>query len=133
MAKYLLSDWSRDVKVRDGKCMECSRTEDLHAHHIKPKSTHPELKLDLDNGKTLCYRCHKAEHEKNRPVRIRSTNPQRRTLLKQNYYLLQRVEELKVEISKLKGCEVVKVDEGTNVIEKKYQRCKYNKFCKWQH
>lgn len=49
---------------------------------MKPKSTHPELALDVDNGETLCYRCHKAEHEKNRPVRIRSNKPQRRVLEK---------------------------------------------------
>lgn len=73
--------WSAAVKERDGKCMECGRVEDLHAHHIKPKSTHPELKLDVENGKTLCYGCHKSEHEKNRPVRVRSEKPNRKTLL----------------------------------------------------
>ena len=72
--------WADAVKTRDGKCCRCATTDDLHAHHIKPKSTHPELALDIANGETLCYRCHKAEHERNRPVRLRSNRPQRRML-----------------------------------------------------
>lgn len=76
-------EWSRQVKARDGKCMHCGRLEDLHAHHIKPKATHPELSGDVANGITLCYRCHKAEHERTRSPRIRGAGkPQRRTLLK---------------------------------------------------
>jgi hypothetical protein len=72
--------WADAVKIRDGACMECGSDKDLHAHHIFPKSSHPELALDVGNGKTLCYGCHKSEHEKNRPLRIRSNKPQRRTL-----------------------------------------------------
>lgn len=82
-----LREWSKQVKLRDGKCTDCGSTHDLHAHHIKHKQTNPELKLDLENGKTLCYRCHKAEHERNRPPRIRSSRPQRRTLQKRIDYL----------------------------------------------
>lgn len=69
------------VKARDGKCIHCGRMEDLHAHHIKPKWSHPELKLDLENGVALCYRCHKAEHERHRPVRLRTERPRRKTLV----------------------------------------------------
>lgn len=82
-----LKEWSAQVRERDGKCMDCGSINDLHAHHIKHKVTHPELILDLSNGKTLCYRCHKAEHERNRPPRIRSDKPNRKTLLKQIAYL----------------------------------------------
>lgn len=82
MKKYNLTEWARDIKNRDGKCMHCGSIMDLHAHHIKQKSTHPDLLLNLDNGITLCYRCHKAEHERNRPIRIRSYTPQRKTLIK---------------------------------------------------
>ena len=81
MAKDLV-EWSRSVRARDGKCMKCGREEDLHAHHVLPKSTHPELKLDIGNGVTLCYSCHKREHEENRPIRIRSNSPRRGTLQK---------------------------------------------------
>ena len=78
-----LRDWSAFIRQRDARCTQCGRTEDLHAHHIKPKSTHPELKLDPNNGTTLCYRCHKQEHERARPPRIRSSNQSKKTLLKQ--------------------------------------------------
>jgi translation initiation factor 1 (eIF-1/SUI1) len=87
--------WADSVKSRDGKCGECGKSEDLHAHHIKPKSTYPELSLDPNNGKTLCYRCHKAEHEKNRPVRIRSNRPQRKKLE-------ARISELEAEVARLR-------------------------------
>lgn len=132
MAKYTTSQWSRDVRARDGKCLECGRTEDLHAHHIKPKSSHPELILELSNGKTLCYGCHKAEHERNRPIRIRSDKSQRNTLAKQNAYLLERIVELKRQIKLLTGGEFVDVDDATHVITKKTGRCTNKHFCKWQ-
>jgi hypothetical protein len=57
------AEWSAAVKLRDGCCVQCGRLEDLHAHHIKPKASYPELRFDVSNGKTLCYRCHKLEHE----------------------------------------------------------------------
>lgn len=81
MSTSKLKDWADAVKSRDGKCMDCGSINDLHAHHIKPKSSHPDLRLAVDNGKTLCYGCHKKEHERNRPIRIRSSRPQRRVLL----------------------------------------------------
>ena len=56
-------EWSKAVRDRDGKCQECGKTTDLHAHHIKPKSTHPELALVLENGKTLLKRIADLEKE----------------------------------------------------------------------
>ena len=81
--------WSRAVKDRDGRCMKCGSIENLHAHHIKPKSIYPDLILDIDNGLTLCYGCHKSEHEKNRPTRIGKRLPQRKTLMKRISELLR--------------------------------------------
>lgn len=57
--------WTETVKKRDGgKCRVCGSTSKLHAHHIKLRSKHPELALDLDNGITLCFSCHMDEHRK---------------------------------------------------------------------
>lgn len=75
-----LPEWSKAVKARDKKCQECGTDKDLHAHHIIPKAERPDLTLDLSNGKALCYRCHKQEHERNRTVRIRSENPHKATI-----------------------------------------------------
>jgi len=97
-----LQEWSSAVKNRDQKCMECGKTEDLHAHHIKHKSSHPELSLDVDNGKTLCYSCHKAEHETNRSIRVRGNLPQRRTLIKRIAALEQIVLDREKVISDLR-------------------------------
>lgn len=87
MNKSKLKIWADAVKARDGKCLDCGSVKDLHAHHVKPKSTHPELSLDVSNGKTLCYSCHKAEHERNRPPRVRSARPSRKTLERRIAYL----------------------------------------------
>jgi 5-methylcytosine-specific restriction endonuclease McrA len=56
--------WARAVISRDNAtCQQCGATEvELHAHHIKPFETHPALRWDINNGQTLCYRCHWAEH-----------------------------------------------------------------------
>lgn len=47
---------------RDGAtCQLCGRTRKhgvvLHVDHIKPRSTHPKLELDLHNLQTLCEDC----------------------------------------------------------------------------
>lgn len=101
MTTAKLKIWADAVKARDGKCVCCGRAEDLHAHHIKPKASSPELKLDVSNGKTLCYRCHKAEHEKNRPVRVRSKRPQRRTMEARIAWLESRLVEYEKAAKKL--------------------------------
>lgn len=45
-----------------GMCEVCGSTDELHAHHIKPWASHPDLRLDLDNLMLLCAPCHRAEH-----------------------------------------------------------------------
>src|SRR6185295_2701903 len=66
--------WANAVKARDGKCMQCGALEGLHAHHIKPQATHPELRYVLENGLTLCFPCHQLAHKHNRPRAPRGTN-----------------------------------------------------------
>lgn len=49
----------------DFTCQECgTRGGILHAHHIKPVVTHPELARDFNNLMTVCKDCHWKIHEK---------------------------------------------------------------------
>ena len=54
-------NWRKSVFIRDNyTCTICGQIgKKLNADHIKPFSTHIELRLDLNNGRTLCYECHK--------------------------------------------------------------------------
>ncbi len=55
--------WRKSVLQRDGnKCVICKSTFPLIVHHVKHFSTHPELRLDVSNGVTLCNKCHKKVH-----------------------------------------------------------------------
>lgn len=58
------ASWARKVISRDmARCQHCGATEgELHAHHIKPYESHPELRFDVDNGLTLCAPCHWRVH-----------------------------------------------------------------------
>jgi len=50
--------WVRAVKERDKCCQHCGATDDLHAHHIFPRRSHPEQQYNVHNGITLCQTCH---------------------------------------------------------------------------
>lgn len=54
-------DWRVKVFERDDyTCQECgSRGVTLQADHIKPFAYFPELRLVIENGRTLCVSCHK--------------------------------------------------------------------------
>lgn len=52
--------WRRKVFQRDGyKCVLCDNTRNLNADHIKQWSLYPELRYEINNGRTLCVDCHK--------------------------------------------------------------------------
>src|SRR6185436_3360747 len=80
MAASKLAQWSQAVRSRDGRCLDCGATTNLHAHHIKSKRWFPDLALVIENGKTLCRQCHKKEHERNKVPHSKSKRPQRRML-----------------------------------------------------
>ncbi len=47
------------------KCMLCGRRgKSLHVDHIKPRSLHPELALDIDNLQILCAECNMGKSNK---------------------------------------------------------------------
>lgn len=59
------STWRRRVFYRDEyQCVMCSENGKLAAHHIKTFRDTPELRLDVDNGITLCWKCHGKIHGK---------------------------------------------------------------------
>lgn len=55
------ADWRKLVFRRDNyTCQICkSRGVELNADHIKSFSQYPDLRLDINNGRTLCIPCHK--------------------------------------------------------------------------
>lgn len=56
--------WATAVISRDGAtCQQCGAMGvELHAHHIHSFKDHPAKRWDLNNGTTLCFKCHWAEH-----------------------------------------------------------------------
>jgi hypothetical protein len=58
--------WAKLVVSRDeGKCRICGANDiEVQAHHIKSYRDHPELRLEVDNGLTVCAPCHWQIHSK---------------------------------------------------------------------
>lgn len=59
-------EWRRKVFERDGfTCAICKKVGGrLNAHHIKRFSKYKSLRTDLNNGITLCEKCHRELHRK---------------------------------------------------------------------
>lgn len=51
-------EWSRLVRERDKECVICHSTNRLNAHHIICRQN-KELRWDLNNGISLCPKCHR--------------------------------------------------------------------------
>jgi hypothetical protein len=60
MGQYPYRDWRNAVFSRDNwTCQVCSvRGGYLEADHIKPWCAFPDLRYDVDNGRTVCRPCH---------------------------------------------------------------------------
>ena len=59
-----LSDWAENVKKRDRNCVICGSKQNLEAHHVFKVNEYDDAYLDLNNGITLCHRCHNRYHQK---------------------------------------------------------------------
>ena len=55
--------WAEAIRARDVHCQAtgCVR-RNIEAHHVRPKSRYPDLRLSLDNGLALCREHHAAWH-----------------------------------------------------------------------
>lgn len=76
-----LEAWARAVKQRDGYTCQWPKCEFCHnywyqpqivtAHHKAPRSLRPDLRLDIDNGVTLCWSRHSWCHQAGRDEAIK--------------------------------------------------------------
>lgn len=69
--------WVNAVLSRDkAMCQKCGATGvELHAHHILSYKDHPEHRFDVNNGVTLCYRCHWDIHAAQNEKAVNSVKP----------------------------------------------------------
>ena len=72
--------WRNEVFKRDNwTCQECDKKGGiLNAHHIKNFVDFPELRTSLENGITLCEKCHRRLHIHNDNARSSFYSPKGR-------------------------------------------------------
>jgi hypothetical protein len=60
------NEWRKIIFVRDNFiCQDCGINKTyFEAHHIKSWKDFPGLRFDINNGMTLCLKCHKKRHSK---------------------------------------------------------------------
>lgn len=60
------AEWHNECLRRDWyHCQLCESKERLEVHHIKSYKDYPQERLNLDNGITLCKKCHLEVHNFN--------------------------------------------------------------------
>ena len=59
--------WRKEVLKRDGYiCQKCKKANiNLHVHHKERWIDAPARRFDINNGITLCGKCHKLTHSNN--------------------------------------------------------------------
>jgi hypothetical protein len=59
-------DWRNQIFKKDNfTCRKCKkRNTNLNAHHIQNYSNYKDKRFDINNGVTLCEKCHKFFHKK---------------------------------------------------------------------
>jgi len=58
-----ISRWRKKVKERDNQtCQCCGSKNHLEAHHINNFRDFKELRIDINNGITLCFECHNGKN-----------------------------------------------------------------------
>jgi 5-methylcytosine-specific restriction endonuclease McrA len=66
---YEYRKWRNEVVARDNHtCQNCGSKEKLHVHHIYRYADYEDLRADIDNGITLCQRCHHEAHKKDEEI-----------------------------------------------------------------
>ena len=64
--KENITTWKKNVKQRDKficqRCKMAGNSNTVQAHHKMPVWFMPELQFDVNNGITLCKKCHRQLH-----------------------------------------------------------------------
>lgn len=76
LSTVVYKEWRKSVFERDNyTCVAChKRGGNICADHIKGWTHYPELRYKLDNGRTLCLKCHKLTYYYN--IRRKLSNEQ---------------------------------------------------------
>lgn len=61
----LVARWRKKVIERDKICQDCGSKNNLEVHHISFWSDDPVNRINIDNGITLCKKCHAERHPEN--------------------------------------------------------------------
>jgi len=60
----LVRAWRKRVLEQNKfQCVDCGSKVNLEVHHIAAWAEYPELRVDDENGETLCNTCHATRHD----------------------------------------------------------------------